>query len=148
MINYKSTILTFCIFLSVSGCLFKGATDTIVSDKTIFLSEQGIEIQCDPPLSRTHNSASIMLVIKEEWSPTPPWKEIILQNGDKVSIRVLLHSVNGIKYSANIIGGSNGYINGRFEPEIPKGIKIVTVVVSASSNLTCEKIFWHNYDPL
>ena len=148
MINYKFTILTVCILLSVSGCLFRESTDTIVSDKTILLSEKGIEIQCDPPLSRTHNSASIMLVIKEEWSPTPPWKEIILQNGDKVTINISLNSVNGIKYSANIIGGSNGDINGRFEPEIPKGIEIVSVVVSASSNLTCKRMFWHNFDPL
>ncbi len=148
MLNHKSGILTFCCLLIVSGCLLKEAKDTIVSEKTIFLNEQGIVIKCDPPLSRTHNSASIMIALKEEWVAVPPWKEIRIQNGDMVSINVSLHSVSGTKYFANIIGKAMGCIEARFDPEIPNNIDISSVVVSSSLNLTCEKIFWHNYDPL
>ena len=145
-------IITFILpIIIVSGCSFRKPEDKVIHNKTFQLTQKEFVIKVDPPLVRTHNSASVFLAITENWTAEPPWTGIKLQNGKNINVAVSLHTAEGIKYNAKIIGAAVGakekFLQARFEPEIPKKDKIKSVHLSASENITCTKVLWHNYDP-
>ena len=115
------------------------------------LSQKEFVIELDHPIARTHDSASVFLVIQENWTAEPPWTGIKLQNGESITVLVSLQTDEGNKHIARIIGAATGtegkFLQARFEPEIPKKVKIISIHLSASDNITCTKVLWHNFDP-
>ena len=153
IISYKLLFILTC-FLSIiiiSGCSFRKPEDKVIHDIAFQLSQKEFVIKLDPPLARTHNSASVFLAIQENWTAEPPWTGIKLQSGKNINVGVSLKTAEDKKYSAKIIGAAVGakgkFLQARFEPEIPTKDKITSVHLSASENITCTKVLWHNYDP-
>ena len=136
----------------ISGCFLRKPEDIVIYDKTFQLSPKKFLIKLDHPIARTHSSASVFLAIQEYWTAESPWTGIKLQNGENINVVVTLLTAEGNKYNSRIIGAAIGTkgksLQAKFEPEIPKKEKIISVHLSASGNITCTKVSWHNFDPL
>lgn len=146
-----SIIACFLSIIIIFRCSLRKSEDKVIHDKAFQLSHKEFVIKLDPPLERTHNSASAFLGIKENWTAESSWTGIKLQNGKNINVGVSLKTAEGNKYSAKIIGpavGAKGkFLQARFEPEIPTKDKITSIHIKASGNITCTKVLWHNYDP-
>jgi hypothetical protein len=147
----KKIALLIFVLLFIASCLFSDPVKVTVSDRSFLLSERGQEIQCTPPLIRVRNDGSLMIKIKEDWRAEPPWKQIILTGGKAVTISVVLLATDGRQFSPSIIGSASGpdgrFIDVRFNPQIPKDVKIQAVTLKASSPISVEAIIWQNFDP-
>ena len=125
--------------------------DVILStDAFVLVSEK--ELQCEPPLVRVRDSASLLIAIREDWQPQSPWKQIILENGKAVTLNVVLIGDDGRKYLASTIGSASSrdgkFIEIRFDPQIPADEKIRSIILKASFPISVETVNWHNFDPL
>ncbi len=136
------------VLIGLTSCAFQKPLDVIITENPFILNAETITINCDPPLARTRRDGSILISIKEDWTPEPPWKKIQLKDGPLVSLNVTLLDESGKTYKPVILGAANSAISARFEPQIPKESKIVSIQLSSSGNLTIEKIIWHNFNPL
>jgi hypothetical protein len=84
--KYRETIACKLLFVTncllsiiiVSGCFFREPEDIVIHDKTFQLRQKEFVIELDHPIARTHNSASVFLVIQENWTAEPPWTGIKL----------------------------------------------------------------------
>ena len=135
----------------ISSCLFRDPVKVSVSDRAFILDAQGTELQCNPPLMRVRNDGSLMIKIKEDWHPEPPWRQIILTSGKAVTISTVLVAIDGRLFLPSIIGSASGrdgtFINISFNPQIPKDAKIQSIILKASSQISVETIIWENFDP-
>ena len=133
----KFLLLMIFIFCS---CSFIDVDDVVVSNHQFVLNNKQIETQCVPPLKRSRKSGSIFITIQETWRPEAPWKQIRLNNRVMVTVNVVLVGNNGKEYVSNLLGsatGSDGQkLDARFDPAIPKNIKINSIKLSASSKIT------------
>ena len=149
----KFFLLLSCFFAVIiaSGCSVRKPEDKVIHDKTFRLNQKEFVIKLDPPIERTHNSASVFLSIKENWSAEQPWTGIKLQDGKYLIVDVSLQTDEGKKYSAKYIGAAVGprgkFLEARFVPEILLKEKFTSVHLSASGSIICTKVLWHNFDP-
>ena len=144
--NRLLIILTLIYMTSISTACQRQSTVATLSEDQLTLSDKPVILKPKNPLSRTNNSLSIRIHIKEVWSPEYPWKNILLQDGTEVSIKVVLFSDKGTPYHPIIIGAGDG-IDIRFNDSIPKNEKIVKIVLSSSYPLTTRSIKWVNWNP-
>jgi hypothetical protein len=126
--------------------------DVIFATDAFVLDSNGKELQCQPPLVRVRDSASLFIKIREDWHPQSPWTQIILANGEAVTLDVVMIANADRKYPAGTIGSASGrdgkFIEIRFDPQIPADAKIRSIILEASSPISVETVSWHNFDPL
>lgn len=139
-------ILVFHLPLLLISCFYTEPQEYLITSQQFILGEKRNEFKCNPALSRTRNSASIRFLIKEDWTPEPPWKQIKLNDGRMVTITVEVNCKSGKVFTANVIGSVGGAANARFEPEIPQEEQIVNIILESSSEITIEKVTWCDYD--
>jgi|GEM_PF-3787734 len=140
-------ILALFILTFIASCGFLEPVDVVIEKDKIILSEKTTEIKCDPPLKRIRNEGSILVFIEEKWSTFFPWKQIKLADGTVVDLDVTLIDNNGRSYSPLILGRADKALNLRFDPQIPKEASIISINLSSNSNITLNKIVWHNFNP-
>jgi hypothetical protein len=139
-----SSMVALLIYFTAS---YYGKHDqVIISDTPITITSKPITLKCVPPLSRDNKDGDIRLLLKEKWSPVHPWKQIKLDDNTLVSVNIILTGQDGSKYSPCILGSSGMDLLGYFKPAIPKDVNIMTIQLSASAPLTCQKVTWHDWN--
>jgi len=140
-------ILSFLFSVFVSSCSAEQDKDIALLRKQVKINNEILDIKCMPSLFRMQSSASLVLVIKEKWSPEPPWKNIKMEDGTIVEIKIILTDEDNKEYTPSIIGSGGGGLIAKFRPEVPKSVKIKNISLKANKELTIEKIIWHNWTP-
>ena len=143
----KSTICLPLCFLQFS-CLVGRVDDVVVSDNPFRLNHVSTEFQCDSPLVRNRQSASLWVELACSWQPEPPWDHIIVEGLGNVIVEATLVGSSGAQFEPAILGSAGGALNIRFEPEIPDDEKIVLIRLKSSHALEVLSVSWHNYDPI
>lgn len=138
--------LLFC-FIHLS-CLGGGVDDVVVSSKPFLLSQVTTEFRCDPPLVRTHRSASLWIDIVRPWKPEPPWDHIVVEEVGNVIVGAVLVGSSGAQFTPAVLGSAGGALDLRFDPEIPNNEKIVLIRLTSSEPLDVRRVIWHNFDPI
>ena len=133
------------LLLSINGC-FSQPSKTVISSAFFTIDSKGVEFKLDPPLKRKYNSGSVHLKLVRGWEPLPPWTSIQLDDGRLVKLAVILFTEDGQTFMASIFEWTNGILNARFEPEIPKEASITKVKITADVPLKCKRVVWSDYN--
>jgi len=141
----RTTIFLLC--LVQLSCFGGGVKEIVVSGKPFLLNPVPTEIECDPPLVRTHRSASLRVELLCTWQPEPPWDHIVVEGLGNVVITATLVSSSGAQFKHAILGMAGG-LDIRFDPEIPKDESIVLVRLESSHELDVGQINWYNFNSL
>jgi len=146
----RSTIFMIALIVLIWGCgLGGGAIDiSIMESPTQLAPSTPLVVDCDPPLQRTLRSGSIFVDLDHQWHPEDPWDFIIVEGIGEVEISAILVSSTGIEYSSSIAGRAGGFLNLRFEPEVPKAIEFSAVRLESSAPMRIRSISWYLYNPL
>jgi hypothetical protein len=61
---------------------------------------------------------------------------------------VILFSEDGKIFIASILGSADNELDARFEPGIPKNVKITKVKIVSDIPFKCRRIVWYQFYPL
>jgi len=137
--------LTLAALLVASSCA-SGPSQTLISDREIVLSPEGVQFDLPTPFRRRHNSGSVRMELVEEWTPLPPYRSIKLADGRLATLTLVLVSDAGRTFPAASFGAAGG-LNARFIPEIPKNALIRAVRASSDVPVHCARAVWYDFDP-
>jgi len=144
--NQIRLVVFFLLCLSSVSCQTGEVVDVVVSETPLRLSPTTSVIECDPPLARTHRSASLFLDLTNDWRPEAPWDHIVVEDLGNVSLTAILVTSSGREITSAILGSAGKYLNIRFDPELPKDEQIRLIRLDSSDPLDVRRIIWHNFD--
>ena len=146
MNRLKITFACTCVITLLLGCT-KAPTVVPLSEVPLTLSAEPTVLKIEPPLLRVNRDLSIRIQMKEKWDAEPPWKDIRLQDGTKVTIGAVLISDTGAKYHPIVIGSAGSELEIRFDDTVPKDVKIVMIELTSTHPLTALKVKWVDWNP-
>ncbi len=112
----------------------------------ITIGPEGVEFPCDPPIERRRNAGHVILDVHGDYRAEPPWDAILL-NGKRIEIVAEVTTTEGEVFTSTIVG-SGGGIQLRFDPDIPKGVTIQTIRITANLPVHCRTVSWYEWNPL
>jgi len=117
-----------------------------VIDKTPFIiDDKGVIFQCNPPLVRRYNTATVRIGLKKDWRPEPPWNSIKFSDGTRVYVKCFLTGSNDKVYESNCLGMAGGELDIRFDPPVPKKIGITQVKIITDAIIECTYVAWYDF---
>lgn len=143
-LQFGSLIVSVCILST--GCEVR---EQVVSSNVLYVSNDGVEIVCEPPLYRRKAIAYLECMLEKPWTPTEMFDAIIFEEKNLTgTFAATLISTAGETYRSQSIGGSHGEITLRFNPQIPRDVKIRKIILRASVPLECTNVTWYDLSPL
>ncbi len=143
----RITYLVFGLFLFCclqTGC-YRTVIDTPIHRSPFILDEKGISFNCNPPLQRCFNSASVRIAIVGDWTPEPPWTAIVFADGRRVKLKVKLTTADSRVYDSTILGRAGDMLDVRFDPPVPKNEEITKVQIISDAVVECTEVAWHDF---
>ena len=137
------TVLSF-LCLSLNGC-YRADRETVIDKTPFIIDDKGVIFQCNPPLVRRCNTATVRIGLKKDWEPEPPWNSIKFSDGTRVCFKCFLTDSNDKVYESNCLGKSGGELDIRFDPPVPKKIGITQVKIITDAVVEYTYVAWHDF---
>ena len=140
----------FCISIIMGilmlTCCMRNPHEITISNKSILLTSEPIKFKLDEVIYRNREIASILLNLAPYILKVKKGV-VMLADGRKGAIEVVLTDNRGIKYKANYYGTVGDSFSASFS-HLKKNVKISTIEISSSIEILCSRVYWYCFDPI
>ena len=148
--NYKTslylcTLILLIIIIGFFGCQLGQNHEMILNDKPLLISDKKTILTLNPPLTKKYNFLALRVNIIENWGTVPPYTEIDIFGKGRIKIHAELKDSDGNLYESKILGAGGGFLEIKFDQNLPKNREYVSVAISSDSEFRCDKIIWYNF---